>query len=197
MQPAFMQAAMQSQQAWHMAQQSSSPLVQVMHTPILVSAHSHLHIDMLHWHISMPFIMQQQLHRLPAIILHMFCKVVAASSSSHVQVIFMPPLHFSIFIVQRGTMHICMDEGATPGMAPVGMPEPIEPIIALSIIMTLAISLTPFVADKELRIPYLESRAILCNLPGRLQSFRWAPDHKLSETPPDATGRHVLSGQRI
>jgi hypothetical protein len=151
-----MQAIMHSQQAWHMAQQSSSPLVQVMHTPILVSVHSHLHIDMLHWHISMPFIMQQQLHRLPAIILHIFCKVVAASSSSHVQVIFMPPLHFSIFIVQRGTMHICMEEGATPGIAPACMPEPIEPIIALSIIMTLAINLTPFVADKELRIPYLE-----------------------------------------
>jgi hypothetical protein len=106
MQPAFMQAIMQSQQAWHMAAQASSPLVQVMQTPCLVSVHSHLHIDMLHWHSIMPFIMQQQLHMLPAIILHMCCNVAAATSSSHVQVIFMPPLHFSIFMSQRGTMHI-------------------------------------------------------------------------------------------
>jgi hypothetical protein len=34
--------------------------------------------------------------------------VAAAISSSHVQVIFMPPLHFSIFIVQRGTMAMPM-----------------------------------------------------------------------------------------
>jgi hypothetical protein len=100
MQPAFMQAIMHSQQA-------SSPLVQVMQTLILVSVHSHLHIVIQHWQTIMPFIMQQQLHMVPAIILHMFCSVSAAISSSHVQVIFMPPLHFSMFIVQRGTMHIC------------------------------------------------------------------------------------------
>jgi hypothetical protein len=141
MQPAFMQANMHSQQAWHMAQQSSSPLVQVMQTPILVSVHSHLHIAMLHWHIIMPFIMQQQLHMLPAIILHMFCNVAAESSSSQVQVIFMPPLHFSIFIVQRGTMHICMPPGAAAGMPPdMGEPiVPMEPIIPLSMTIMLVI----------------------------------------------------------
>ena len=137
-----MQAIMQSQHDWHMAQQSSSPLVQVMHTPILVSVHSHLHIDKLHWHIIMPFIMQQQLHMLPAIILHMFCKVAAEISSSQVQVIFMPPLHFSIFMVQRGTMHICI-----PGTAGAGIPpaigDPIEPIMALSIIIMVVISKLP------------------------------------------------------
>ena len=96
MQPAFMQAIMHSQQAWHMAAQSSSPLVQVMQTPILVSVHSHLHMAMLHWHIIMPFIMQQQLHMLPAIILHRFCKVAAEISSSQAEIIFTFPLHFSI-----------------------------------------------------------------------------------------------------
>jgi hypothetical protein len=83
-----------------------SPLVQVTHTPSLVSVHSQLHMLMLHWHIIMPFIMQQQLHMLPAIILHMCCNVAADISSSHLHVIFMPPAHFSIFISQRGTMHI-------------------------------------------------------------------------------------------
>jgi hypothetical protein len=63
-------------------------------------------MHILHWHIIMPFIMQQQLHMLPANILHIFCKVAAATSSSHLHVIFMPPAHFSIFISQRGTMHI-------------------------------------------------------------------------------------------
>ncbi|HEX3726324.1 MAG TPA: hypothetical protein VHV08_08775 [Pirellulales bacterium] len=138
MQPAFMQVIMHSQQAWHMAAQCSSPLVQVMQTPIFVSSHSHLHIDMEHWHSIMPFIMQQQLHKLPAIILHMFCKVAAATSSSQVQVIFMPPLHFSIFMVHRGTMHICMAPGPAVGMGPaIGLPR--DPIMALSIIIMLVI----------------------------------------------------------
>jgi hypothetical protein len=146
MQPAFMQAIMHSQQAWHMAQQSSSPLVQVKQTPILTSVHSHLHIAIAQLHITMPFIMQQQLHMLPAIILHMFCKVAAATSSSQVQVIFIPPLHFSIFMVQRGTMHICMAPGAPMGMGVPGIGAPIEPIgliMLLSIIIMLAISKLP------------------------------------------------------
>jgi hypothetical protein len=103
-QPSFMQAHMQSQHAWIMSHMALSPLVHVMQTPSLVIMHSHLHMAMLHWHITMPFIMQQRLIMPPAIILHMFCSVAAAISSSQVQVSFMPPLHFSIFIVQRGTM---------------------------------------------------------------------------------------------
>ena len=142
MHPDFMQAVIQSQQAWHIAQQSASPLVQVKQTPILVSVHSHLHMVKQQLHMGMPFIMQQQLHILPASILHMFCKVAAATSSSQVQVILKPSLHFSIFIVQRGTMHICMAPGTDPGIvAPcIGVPiEPIGLIMALSIIIMLAI----------------------------------------------------------
>jgi hypothetical protein len=141
MQPAFMQAAMQSQHAWHIAQQSSSPLVQVKHTPSLVSVHSHLHMVKQQLQHMMPFIMQQQLHMLPASILHMFCSVAAATSSSQVQVILTPPLHFSIFIVHRGTMHICMGPGATAGMAPPAIDpgDPIWPIALLSMIIMLGI----------------------------------------------------------
>jgi hypothetical protein len=148
MQPAFMQAVMQSQQAWHMAQQSASPLVQVKQTPIFVSVHSHLHIVRQQLHIGMPFIMQQQLHMLPASILHMFCKVAAATSSSQVQVILNPSLHFSIFMVQRGTMHICMAPAPAAGIVLPDIGEPIEPIMGfimpLSIIIMLAIRITPF-----------------------------------------------------
>jgi hypothetical protein len=115
MQPAFMQAHMQSQQAWIISQHALSPLVHVMQTPSLVMVHSHLHMAMLHMHIIMPFIMQHRLHMPPAIILHMFCKVAADISSSHVQVIFMPPAHFSILIVHRGTIHIPIP-GIIPGM---------------------------------------------------------------------------------
>ena len=71
-QPAFMHFVMQSQQACTMSQQALSPLVQVRQTPSSVIVHSHLHIARLHWHIVMPFIMQQQLHMPSASILHMF-----------------------------------------------------------------------------------------------------------------------------
>jgi hypothetical protein len=151
MQPAFMQAARQSQQAWHMAQQSSSPLVQVKHTPSLVSAHSHLHIEKQQLHTMIPFIRQQQLHMLPAIILHRFCKVAAATSSSQVQVILNPPLHFSSFIVQRGTMHICVAPGMAAGMPALGICVPIDPsglIMLLSIIIMLAIRPNSFLRPK-------------------------------------------------
>jgi hypothetical protein len=83
--------------------------------------------------------MQQQLQRLPAIILHMFCKVAAAISSSQVQVILNPPLHFSNFIVHRGTIHICMAPGIVALAGAAGADAPIEPIALLSIIIMLGI----------------------------------------------------------
>ena len=134
-----------------MAAQSSSPLVQVMHTPILVSVHSYLHIAIEHWQTIMPFIMHEQLQSEPAIILHMFCKVPAATSSSQVQVIFMPPLHFSTFMVQRGTMHIWAPSGAAEGieLPAIGMPiEPIGLIMPLSIII-IAVIPKPFVLGQN------------------------------------------------
>ena len=58
---------MQSQQAWIIAQQAGSPLVQVMHTPSLVDSHLHMPMAMLQQHIVIPFITMQQLHIPPAI----------------------------------------------------------------------------------------------------------------------------------
>jgi hypothetical protein len=45
-------------------------------------------------------------------------------ASSHVQVIFMPPVHFSIFMVQRGTIIMFIPAGivAAPPIIPVPMP---------------------------------------------------------------------------
>jgi hypothetical protein len=72
MQPAFTHLVMQSQQACTMSQQALSPLVHVRQTPSSVMVQSHLHMVRLHWHIIMPFIMQQTEHMPSASILHMF-----------------------------------------------------------------------------------------------------------------------------
>jgi hypothetical protein len=131
---------MQSQQAWIMAQQALSPLVQVTHTPSLVYSHLQMAIAMLHWHMHMPFIMQQQLHIPSHIILQRFCKVAQATSSSHMHLIFIPPVHFSIFIVQRGRTIVPAMPGIEVGAGGMGIsPIPAGPIIPRFIIITLAI----------------------------------------------------------
>ena len=116
-QPAFIMAVMQSQQAWIMAQQSVSPLVQVMRTPSSVISHLHMPIVRLQQQTIMPFIIMQQLHMPPAIIVQRFCIMPADILSSQVQVIFMPPVHFSIVIVQRGTIIMFVPAGIVPGAA--------------------------------------------------------------------------------
>ena len=142
MQPAAMHFIMQSQQAWIMSQQALSPDVQVMVQPVLVISQVHLHMAMLHEHIIKPFIMQQHDIMPSHIILHMFCMVMQATSSSQVHMIFMPPAHFSIFMVQRGTMHMPMPVfgiDMVEGMPPIiGAEAPIMPmplIIERSIII--------------------------------------------------------------
>jgi hypothetical protein len=101
-----MQAHRQSQQACSISQHFLSPLVQVMQQPSLVISHWQFAQHRLHWHISMPFQVQQQLHIPPASILHKFCIAPQAISSSQVQTIFIPPAHFSMLIVHRGTIII-------------------------------------------------------------------------------------------
>lgn len=76
--------------------------MQVTQTPSLVISHIHRPIVMLQQHTMVPFIMQQRLHFELAIIEHRFWSMLHAILSSHEHMIFMPPLHFSIFMVQRG-----------------------------------------------------------------------------------------------
>ena len=71
-QPAFIMAAMQSQHAWIMAQQSLSPLVQVIVQPFSVISHLHMPIIRLQQQAIIPFIIMQQLHMPPAIIVQRF-----------------------------------------------------------------------------------------------------------------------------
>jgi hypothetical protein len=68
----------------------------------------------------MPFIVQQQLHRPSHSDWQRCWSVPQAISSSHEQVIFMPPLHFSTFIVQRGSIIIGPIDGADAGWVCVG-----------------------------------------------------------------------------
>lgn len=59
-------------------------------------------IVMLQFIIIIPFIIMQQLTMLPLSIVHRFCSMLADIASSQMHIIFMPPSHFSIFMVQRG-----------------------------------------------------------------------------------------------
>jgi hypothetical protein len=147
--PALLMAAMQSQQAWIIVQHSASPLMQVMQTPSSVISHLHIPIVMLQQHTIMPFIIMQQLHMPPAIMLQRFCSIVADILSSHLQVIFIPPLHFSIFIVQRGTIIHCGLAGiaAVPPIMGFIVPMPCIPIPARSIIIALVIAVSPEIRE--------------------------------------------------
>src|SRR2546425_4753048 len=99
-----------------MSQQALSPLMQVMDTPLALVSHLHTPMIRLQQETIMPFIVQQQLHMVPVREEHRFCSIPAAILSSQVQVIFMPPVHFSIFMVQRGTIATFMGGAAAIGM---------------------------------------------------------------------------------
>jgi len=100
--PASIMVVMASQQAWIILQQFLSPLVQVIIIPSLVISNLHMPIVMLQFIIIIPFIIMQQLTMLPLSIVHRFCSMLADIVSSQMHIIFMPPSHFSIFMVQRG-----------------------------------------------------------------------------------------------
>jgi hypothetical protein len=143
-QPAFIMLVMQSQQLWTIAQQSLSPLVQVKQTPSLVVSQTHLHMVSAQQQTIMPFIMQQQLQAPPISDMHRFCMVLQATLSSHTQVIFIPPVHFSMVTLQRGT--IIVDIGdimlgiavPMPGIIEPGMP--IVPVIGFIMVVIMSAS---------------------------------------------------------
>ena len=99
-----------------------------MQQPSLVISHLHMPIVKLQQQTIMPFIMQQQLVMLPASIVHRFCRAEAAILSSQTHIIFMPPAHFSIVTLQRGTMAKFMPVGTGIPVAGALMPEDIIPV---------------------------------------------------------------------
>lgn len=131
-----MQPMTQSQHAWIMAQHAASPLVQVMQHPFAVISHLHIAIIMLQLHTTMPFMVQHIEHMPPAVIAHRFCIIVQAAGSSHSHVTFIPPAHFSTFIMHRGTIIMFADAGIM--LEPIGMaPVPIPDIMVRSIIIAV------------------------------------------------------------
>ncbi|WP_406697410.1 hypothetical protein V5E97_00990 [Singulisphaera sp. Ch08] len=151
-QPASIMVAQQSQQAWIMAQQSLSPLVQVMQQPSSVISHLHMPIMRLQQQTIMPFIIIQQEHMPPASIVQRFCIMLQAILSSQVQVIFMPPGHFSKTILHRDIIIMFMPVGIAegpliipapmPGMPVVGAVIPIRSIILFILPMSLPLQST-------------------------------------------------------
>lgn len=138
-QPAFMQPMMQSQQDWIMAQHIASPLVQVTQHPLAVISHLHIAIVMLQQHTVMPFIVQHTEHMPPAIIAHRFCIMVHDAGSSHSHVIFIPPAHFSTFIMHRGT--ITMLGAMVAGIIPA---VPVAWAAVIGFIIAVAMSVSVF-----------------------------------------------------
>jgi hypothetical protein len=146
---------MQSQQAWIISQQALSPLMQVMHTPSLVISHLHIPIVKLQQHTMAPFIMQQQLHLELAIMLQRFCSMLQAILSSQLQLIFIPPVHFSIFIVHRGIIMPAI-AGVIAGIVvpiPAIIPEGICCIVA--VVMVILLNLIPASASATLAMARL------------------------------------------
>lgn len=135
--------ARQSQQAWIMSQQDLSPLMQVTHMPLSTASHLHMPRVRLQQHTVVPFMTMQQLHMPAAIAEHSCCIMLPAIASSLVQVIFMPPVHFSILNVQRGTIIQFIGAGMLPVIVGPGIPWPLIPgsgIPIRSIICTLLIA---------------------------------------------------------
>jgi hypothetical protein len=149
--PGIIIVFMQSQQAWIIFSQFLSPDVQVIMHPISIISILHIPIiPMLQQQHIMPFIIMQHETIPPAIMLQRFCIIIAAVLSSHMQVSFIPPGHFSIFIVHCGIIMLGMlpaSEFIIPmrpiimGMPIIGIPimPPICPIPMLIILSLLIV----------------------------------------------------------
>jgi hypothetical protein len=128
-----------------------SPLVHVIVHPIFVISTLHIPIiPTLQKHIGMPFIIVQHEHMPLAIMFIRLAIMAAPVLSSLVQVIFIPPGHFSMAIVQRGAI-IMAD------MLPIIMPgimPPIIPPMGMFIMPMLPIGmLIPVVIPRSVIIP--------------------------------------------
>jgi hypothetical protein len=152
-QPAFIMAAQLSAHAWIIALQALSPLVQVTQTPMSVASHLHMPIIRLQQHAIIPFIIMQQLHIPPPVIVQRFCSIPAETLSSQTQVIFIPPVHFSMVIVQRGTiimfMPVAVAAGApvipaAPAIVMPGMPIPARSV-SIAVIVACSFRAAPVV----------------------------------------------------
>jgi hypothetical protein len=179
-QPAFIMAVQQAQQAWIMSQQALSPLVQVMQTPLSVISHWHRPIVRLQQQTIMPFIIMQQEHMPPAIMVQRFCIMLQVIVSSQVQVISIPPSHFSIVTVQRGIIIMFMPAGIVPGMP---IPVGIVPVPVIPVIMPRSIIRVPIIGGAPQRNSFTESTRPLLQGP-HLSPIMYAGCVELQEVTP-------------
>jgi hypothetical protein len=160
-QPAFIMALQHSPHAWIMAAHSLSPLVQVTQTPCSVISHLHIAIVRLQQQTNIPFIIVHRLHRPPAVMVQRFWSMPAEVASSLEHVTFTPPLHFSTFIVQRGTIIMFIPAGIVPVPPSIGVPMVVAPIAGMAIparsISLLVMSIAPGCRVKSLRAPEARS----------------------------------------
>ncbi len=131
-----------------MAEQVGSPLVHVMQTPSSVASYLQWAMVRLQEHTVIPFMTQQQLQSPPAIMVQRFWSIAAETLSSQAHTIFMPPVHFSNVIVQRGTIIMFVPAGAVAvvPITPVGpvMLTPAIPFPARSVIIAVVIQGSPY-----------------------------------------------------
>lgn len=111
-----------------------------MQTPSLVASQVQLPQQRFTLHMTMPFQVQQQLQSPLASMLQRFCRVAAATLSSHLQWILKPPAHFSKVILQRGTTHQLA--GTVVGAA--GVAVVVVPAAKRSIMIAVDTEGTPF-----------------------------------------------------
>jgi hypothetical protein len=101
----------------------------------------------------MPFIIVQQLHMPPASIVQRFCIMLQPILSSQEQVIFIPPGHFSNFIVQRGIIIMFMPLGIPTPVPAAGIPVVPMPVIAeRSTIIVLIMEPSPCFSSARLAL---------------------------------------------
>jgi hypothetical protein len=151
-QPGIIMLIMQSQQAWIILADIASPEVQLIMQPISIISTLHMPIGILHMQHIMPFIIMHMPIIPLAFIMQSCCIIAAAVLSSHMQVHFMPPAIFSIFIVQRGTIIPFMP-------MPIGIvdiegiiPMPLIPIIEGFIIPIRSLIIVPVMANSVVKI---------------------------------------------
>jgi hypothetical protein len=121
-QPACIIAVMQSQHDWIIWQHLASPELHMILQPLSDISQLVMPMVMLQQQTIMPFIIMQQLTIEPVSIEQRFFIMLAAMASSHMHVMVMPVLVFSIFIVQRGTIIML-------GMVPAGVPIVPMPVV--------------------------------------------------------------------
>jgi len=114
-----------------------------MQTPLSVISQRHMPMVMLQQQTIMPFIIMQQQTMPPCIMVQRFCIMLHAILSSQLHIIFMPPWHFSNFIVQRGTIIMLAGIVLEPLIIGAVVPGMLMPAIKFRSIVMLVISFSP------------------------------------------------------